>query len=609
MDTQKVENLLLTSFEADSTQREKSTELSASYEAEENKWEVAVRYINDLSKVLAEFEGVDAEFLVGNYAILRGESEALLEIAGRDEVLYMEAAKRLYFSERDDVNYMIPGQHAVGERLKMVQLDGVSGLESICLTREFQGEGPIRGLGVYTAYLDTGIDYRHPEFIDENGRTRIDFIWDQNTENGFYTEEMIQQAIDLPAEEGYEIVPQKDLSGHGTHVAAIGSGNTGVAPGSRLLVVKLGSPKGGGVKTTELMRGINACVNYAVARGKPLALNISYGTNYGSHNGYGILEQFLEDAAGFGRNVFAVGSGNEGVGRSHFQVTIDEIKERRDMAGGGDAFVAELAVGEYQQSFSLQIWKEYQEDLRFYLRPAGSESAVEIRQELRAVTYSFEGMEALVYYGEPSPFSRYQEIYLDFIPEGDFVPEGIWEIYIEAVGGEWNEIFDESEGFEWVQDGRVDMWIPVSETLSPQTGFLRSSPESTLTIPSTSSGVITVGAFDQRFNQYAAFSGRGYTWATVQIKPDIVAPGVEIISASPGGGYTGRTGTSMATPFVTGASALFMEWGIVLGNDSYLYGEKMKAYFIKGAQRLPGIVVYPNAMVGYGSLCIKDSIP
>ncbi len=39
----------------------------------------------------------------------------------------------------------------------------------------------------------------------------------------------------------------------------------------------------------------------------------------------------------------------------------------------------------------------------------------------------------------------------------------------------------------------------------------------------------------------------------------------------------------MAAPFVTGAAALLMEWGIVRGNDLYMYGDKLKASLIKGA--------------------------
>lgn len=82
-----------------------------------------------------------------------------------------------------------------------------------------------------------------------------------------------------------------------------------------------------------------------------------------------------------------------------------------------------------------------------------------------------------------------------------------------------------------------------------------------------------------------------------------------ILGASPGGGNTRMSGTSMATPFVTGSAALLMEWGIVRGNDPFLYGEKIKAYLQKGARELPGFSEYPNSQVGYGKLCVRESLP
>lgn len=67
------------------------------------------------------------------------------------------------------------------------------------------------------------------------------------------------------------------------------------------------------------------------------------------------------------------------------------------------------------------------------------------------------------------------------------------------------------------------------------------------------------------------------------------------------------TGTSFATPFVTGSAALLMEWGIVRENDPYLYGEKVKAYLRRGAKKVPGFDEYPNEEVGYGALCAAQS--
>ena len=146
--------------------------------------------------------------------------------------------------------------------------------------------------------------------------------------------------------------------------------------------------------------------------------------------------------------------------------------------------------------------------------------------------------------------------------------------------------------------------------MSRGTQFLRRSPQVTLTIPSTAIRAITVGAYDSRNDTYADFSGRGFLRSLDLVKPELAAPGVDVITVVPGGGYSARTGTSFAAPFVTGGAALLMEWGIVKGNDPYLYGEKVKAYLIRGARQL-GISAqeYPNRRVGYGALCVRSSLP
>ena len=183
---------------------------------------------------------------------------------------------------------------------------------------------------------------------------------------------------------------------------------------------------------------------------------------------------------------------------------------------------------------------------------------------------------------------------MDFIPSENYIDSGIWKIRILP---------------QKIVAGKYNMWLPSGGVLNTATGFLRPVEETTLTIPSTASKVLTVGAYDARYEKAAAFSGRGYTRVTDQIKPDLVAPGVEITSCAPGGGYQTRSGTSMAAPFVSGSAALLMQWGIVDGNDPYLYGEKIKAYLIRGAKQLPAGGEFPNPVWGWGALCVERSLP
>ena len=159
-----------------------------------------------------------------------------------------------------------------------------------------------------------------------------------------------------------------------------------------------------------------------------------------------------------------------------------------------------------------------------------------------------------------------------------------------------------------IADGRVNFWMPSQNVLNRGTRFLNPTPEHTLTIPSTADKVIAVGAYDSRRGTYADFSGRGYS-INGSLKPDLAAPGVGIRTAAPGNTFVEADGTSFAAPFVTGSAALLMQYGIVEGNDPYLYGEKVKAYLRYGAQPLSGINEYPNPLIGWGTLCVSESLP
>ncbi len=568
MDNPKFENLLNLALDATVSEREKSIQLGVGYEPEENSWELIVKYSGSLEGLMEDFPSIQVRELLNEYAILKVPERLVDAVGRREEIEYVEKPKRLFF--------------AVDQ-----------GKRASCILPLQSAEFHLTGKGVLTAFLDSGIDYAHPDFRKEDGSTRILALWDQ-TLGRVFSQEEINQALAAPTEaERYRLVPSRDISGHGTHVAGIAAGNgrasggvyRGVAYESLLLVVKLGTPREQSFpRTTELMEGLDFVIKKALEYRMPVAVNISFGNTYGSHSGTSLLETYIDDMANYWKSVIAIGTGNEGSGRGHTAGILQEDQEE----------IIELAVGDFESTMNVQLWKSYADDFEIVLVSPGGRRAGPLDQNPGPQRFRLGNTELLVYYGEPSPYSIYQEIYIDFLPAADYLDSGIWEIRLIP---------------RKIIQGDYDLWLPSQAALNASTGFLYPTEAITLTIPSTAEKVISVGAYDARYRQLAEFSGRGYTWQTKQIKPDLAAPGVEITSAAPGGGYMSRSGTSMATPFVTGSAALLMQWGIVEGNDAFLYGEKVKAYLIHGAKQIEAVKEYPNPMLGWGVLCLRDSLP
>jgi subtilisin family serine protease len=375
-------------------------------------------------------------------------------------------------------------------------------------------------------------------------------------------------------------------------VAGIAAGNgrasnglyRGVASLSELIIVKLGTSVGDSFpKTTQLMQGIDFVIKQAISLDRPIAINISFGNNYGSHTGASLLESYVDAAANTWKTNIIIGTGNEGATGNHAQGILRM----------GTNTAVEVTVSDFEFSFNLQIWKNYFDRFDITIISPSGTRVGPIPTILGKQQFRMGQTEIFLYYGEPTPYNQQQEIYIEFVPTNKYVNSGVWR-------------------FEMVPRkiviGNYDMWLPAGGVKNPETRFLLPSEFTTLTVPSTSYRAVTVGAYNAYTDSLAPFSGRGFT-RNLMIKPDLVAPGVDINSCAPGGGYAVRSGTSMATPFVTGSAALLMEWGIVKGNDPYLYGEKLKAYLINGARQLKIESVYPNRTLGYGALCLEQSLP
>ena len=566
MQDQKLENLLNLALSATPEEREKSGNLNVGYNPGEQSWDVIVKYSGDISGLAQA--GIRVEPMVNEYAILTVPESLIDRLSELPQIEYVEKPKRLFFA----IN-----QAKAASCVNLVQ----------------QGSSILTGRGVLVAIIDSGIDYYHDDFRNNDGTTRIVRLWDQTLDQVFTAEEINAALATGSRAEARRLVPSVDISGHGTAVASIAAGNgrenrgqyRGVAFESPLLVVKLGVPQESGFpRTTELMRAVNFAVREAVDMQMPLVINLSFGNTYGSHDGTSLLETFLDDISNYGKTAIVVGTGNEGVSGGHISgvLTMSSPQE------------IELSVGGYQQSFSVQLWKSYADLFDISIITPSGEVIGPISSRLGPQTINYRNTRILLYYGKPGPYSVAQEIYLDFLPIDTYIESGIWGFRLTP---------------RQIVEGKYDLWLPSAGVLNQSTRFLRATPETTLTIPSTATKVISVGAYDDTYQSYADFSGRGFTRRTNQVKPDLAAPGVGIIAARTGGGYESVTGTSFATPFVTGGSALLMQWGIVDGRDPFLFGEKIKAYLIRGARPLPGITSYPNPEVGYGTLCVSDSLP
>lgn len=576
MNDQKRENLLNLSLDATTAERAASSSLSTGYDFTAKTWEVIVQYQGDIS--FLEQEGVRITYLFFQYAILTLPEQLVDYVTKLPQITYMEMPKRLFFAD------------FAGRSISCIQP----------LQESSQG---FFGDGVLLACIDSGVDYTHPAFRNADGSTRIFALWDQTIPGSppenyplgtQYTRQQINEALSAPTpEERNRLVPSRDTSGHGTAVLGIAAGGggsedslyRGVASKAILLVIKLGSSEPDSFpRTTQLMMAVDYAVRTALFLQKPLAINLSFGNNYGSHSGTSLLETYLNQVSRLAQNVICIGSGNEGISARHAAGNLSPSETKR----------IEFAIGPYEPSMSLQLWKSYTDTFDITIVAPDGTRIGPLQSILGAVRFRVRTTEILLYYGMPSPHSQAQEIYLDLLPSSgqSFINSGIWAVELHA---------------RTIVMGNYDLWLP--GFAGTQTRFYLPDPETTLTIPSTARYAITVGAYNPRFQSYADFSGRGYTRFFQDIKPDLCAPGVDISAPVSGGGYGAFTGTSFAVPFVTGSAALMMEWGILYGNDPFLYGEKLKAFLIRGARRLPSESVYPNPRLGYGVLCLQDSFP
>ncbi len=568
--TTKIDPNLRISMQLTNRELERDIEASVGYNKANRTWRLIVKYGGNI-EIVARKYGAIVERLTEDYAVITISENSILAFSEEREVEYIEKPKGLEY-----------------------QLN--RGLWDTCIV-QVNDYVPynLKGDGVLIGIIDSGIDYSHPDFLDENGKTRIIRMWDQSVDGnppiGFkhgteYTGEDINRILNNYVDKYTSgELPSMDISGHGTLVAGVAAGNgaasdryfRGVAPNATLAIVKLGPTDYDGypIKTIDVMVGVKYLIEVAREFDMPIAINLSYGSPYGSRDGHGLFETYLNDIALHWKTAIATGSGNDAVKRSHTEGDIRSNDEINFIVSG------------YVSSVSLELWKSSVDNFNIeIIYPSGASTGVipRLNQVLR---YRYRSESIIILSSPPTPFNVNDSINVEIVSEDTQLEEGMWTI----------RLYEQA-----IVLGKYEVWM--HSDCSPSCGFLNPTPYNTLTLPSTVENLITVAAYDYRTGKIADFSGRGSS--TLQIvKPDIAAPGVGITSTAVGGNYEMASGTSMAAPYVTGASALMMQWGIVEKNDPYLYGSKLRAYLYSGAVKERN-VIYPNNIWGYGKLCLQN---
>ena len=465
----------------------------------------------------------------------------------------------------------------------------------------------LQGQGVLVGFVDTGINYEHPAFRNVDGSTRILGIWDQTQMEGsppngmaygaFYGEDEINAA--LQAERPESIVPERDESGHGTFLAGVACGSAdagaefcGAAPLAQIAVVKCKQakqylrdyyfiPDGAECyQENDLMLGLAWLNRFAYERQLPLVICIGMGGSLGNHTGEEPLSVQCDELGRRRQRAVVVAAGNEANQRHH---------ERRNVIQGGSEII-ELSVEEWVRGFQMEMWTMVPEIYQVsVISPTGERfpKTVVHPGSRQAYTFLFEQTRLTVEYAIVGTRNSMQLICLRF--ENPLA--GIWSVEVQG---------------NLVLGGNICCWLPLSAFLSGEVFFLRSSPDTTITMPGMSRVAITAGAYQAVGGSIYPDSGRGFSGLNA-VKPDLIAPGVNVTGPVLPDQYELRSGTSISAALTAGACAQMFQWGIVENNMRYLNTTELKNLLIRGAGRDEDRV-YPSPVYGYGTLNVYDAL-
>ena len=541
-----------------------------------------VQYQGDIQEEVSRIQGYYATVITEKYAILSINNNLGIDIG--------------------DINlktvvYVKPAEMYTLQEISPIEASGV---------RFLQLELPLNltGIEVNVAIIDTGIDYLSEEFMKSNGETRIECIWDQTINSmeqdkeiavpfgTIYRKDKIDEAIRVYRQGGspYEIVPSKDEIGHGTSMSGIigAAGKNpelkGVVPECDFVVVKLIEDISYKVQfdikipvynITAIFSALEFIYEYALTSKKPMVIYLPLGSTLGNHKGNGILEEYIESITGTSGIVLVTGTGNERDSGGHTSGVISKV---------GEIGVMELQVSPEQKHLWVDIWVEFPNIMSLEIvSPSGENSKIIpiVINSTRTYNFLFEKTSIKVNYYFPEENTGDELIRIRFY---DLQP-GIWTLRLTG-----NSILN----------GEYNAWIPQRGITVGDTKFSATDPYGTFTSPGTSVYVITVAAYNQNNNNIVNYSGMAFRNRFVD-RIDVAAGGVNALTVAPDNKTTVVNGTSVSAAVVAGVCAMLFQWGIVQGNDPYIYSQTVKAYLAKGTYQRSGDI-YPNARWGYGIL-------
>lgn len=481
-----------------------------------------------------------------------------------------------HLDELSSISYIDAGKYA--HTLLNVALPDI-GYEQILQTSH---ASRYLGKGVIVGIVDIGFQWDHVAFRNLDGSTRILAAWNQNDSTGeaptpysygslYDTQEELFAATPCPTEV------------HGTHVASIAAGSAtydipygGVARDASLVLVDALHTDDGGIYHEGIIDGIKFIFDYAEQCNMPCVINLSIGGNMGPHDGTSPFDIMCDSLQGAGRLIVGA-MGNSG--RKLYHLGHDFDTQEKEVRAGLRQYSGGLP--------ELDGWSKEPVQYAIELYHGHTDTVLDWSGWIPLDTLS---EYSLQYFDREVLVEAASQVY----PENGCYNTHITVSGIRNLGNAYFALLMKGES------GKVNVWCNDPATEFSTRGFdgwLGGDTQMTLNeIGGTGKRITSVGSYttdtlkntvnvfqvDYELYAVSPFSSRGYT-ADGRMKPEIIAPGSLITAAlngalagNPQNYYSGKvenyydiegkryyyganSGTSMASPVVTGTYAMWLQ--------------------------------------------------